>query len=425
MVSGSYSRWIPMLAVLLSLVAGCGSAVTVRAPKAGSTAGAAPGPFVPDEILVEFAPGADVGRIAGGVGATVRGVIRELNVHILGVAPQAAEAAIVALSRSPQVVFAERNGIATAVLDPNDPYDGLNSQGCYQSSKDGCVTQWAWGKVQAYDAWDTTTGSSVPIAVVDTGVDNSHPDLPPVVAQKDFVNKDESAEDDNGHGTHVAGIIGALTDNDVGVAGANWRVSLLAAKVLDGAGSGSYSAVASGIAWAADRGARVINLSLGGSLPSRTLEKAVNYAWNKGAVLACAAGNSGTKQKLYPAAYVNCIAVAATDENDAKASFSNWGADWVDVAAPGVRILSTMPDSAVYLTTRYGYRQDYDSLSGTSMATPHVAGLGGLVWAAGTCQDASCVRKKIEGTADPVGGTGTYWKYGRVNYRAAVANMTP
>jgi thermitase len=411
---------IALLAVLPFLVAGCGSGVTLRPPDAGTVAAPASGAFVPDEILVEFAASADPDRIARGVGARVHGVIEGLNVHILKVSPPAAESVIGALSRNPQVVFAERNGIATTALDPNDPYDGLNGS-CYDSSKHGCVTQWAWGKVEAYAAWDGTTGSSsVRIAVVDTGVDNSHPDLPAVVAQKDFINNDSNAEDDNGHGSHVAGTIGALTDNATGVAAANWSVSILAAKVLNASGSGSYSAVASGIRWAADSGARAINLSLGGSIPSNTLKKAVDYAWNKGAVLACAAGNSGTQQKLYPAAYANCIAVAATDENDAKASFSNYGANWVDVAAPGVKILSTMPDSAVYLTTQYGYKQNYDSLNGTSMATPHVAGQAGLVWARGGCSSASCVRNKIESTADAISGTGTYWKWGRVNYRKAV-----
>lgn len=388
-----------------------------QAPEAGTAAAPAVGSYVPDEILVAFVPGADPERIARGVGARVHGLIDGINVHILKVTPQSAEAAIAALSRNPQVEFAERNGIASVVLDPNDPYDNTS---CYNSSKHGCVTQWAWGKVGAYVAWDLTTGSStIKVAVVDTGVDNSHLDLPTIAAQQDFVNNDPFAEDDNGHGTHVAGTIGALTDNKEGVAGANWAVSLLAAKVLSASGSGSYSAVASGITWSADNGARAINLSLGGSIPSNTLKRAVDYAWNKGAVLACAAGNSGTKQKMYPAAYANCIAVAATDENDAKASFSNWGADWVDVAAPGVKILSTMPNSAVYLTTQYGYKTDYDSLNGTSMATPHVAGLAGLVWARG-CGSASCVRGKIESTATAISGTGTYWRYGRVNYSAAV-----
>src|SRR5262249_19318588 len=192
-------------------------------------------------------------------------------------------------------------------------------------------------------------------------------------------------------------------------------------------GSGSLSAVASGIRWAADNGAKVINLSLGTSSPFRTLERAVNYAWNKGAVLACAAGNAGTSAKTYPAAYTNCISVAATDQNDLKADFSSYGADWVDVAAPGVQILSTMQDQFdwCFLCYAYGYFTGYDALSGTSMATPHVAGLAALVWARGQCTTNACVRSKIESTADPTGGRGTYGRYGRVNYRAAVNGRPP
>ena len=377
------------------------------------------GAFVPDEVLVKFARDVDPGPVARAVGAHLHGRIEGLDVHVLKVPVGTVEATVRALTNNPLVEYAEPNGIATAFLDPNDPYDNTT---CYNSSKNGCVMQWAWAKIQAYQAWDITTGTGIRVAVTDTGVDNSHPDLPAVVAQKDFINNDDIAEDDNGHGTHVAGTIGALTNNSAGVAGTNWSVSLVAVKVLNASGSGSYSAVSSGIKWAADNGAKVINISLGGYLPSSTLKSAVDYAWNKGVVLACAAGNDGMNWKLYPAAYANCIAVAATDKNDAKASFSNYGSSWVDVAAPGVNILSTMPNSSVYLGTQYGYFQDYDSLNGTSMATPHVAGVAGLVWAKfGLSSTASFVRSRIENNADAISGTGTYWAKGRINARRAVS----
>jgi len=163
-------------------------------------------------------------------------------------------------------------------------------------------------------------------------------------------------------------------------------------------------------------------MSLGGSSSSTTLKDAVDYAWNKGVVIACSAGNNGNNMKTYPASYTNCIAVAATDKNDKKASFSSYGLLWVDVAAPGDGVLSTMPNTPVTLNTYYGYKMNYDALSGTSMAAPHVAGLAALVWATGKCTTASCVRSHIEQNTDRLPGTILYWRYGRINaYKAVTA----
>jgi thermitase len=392
---------------------------------------------VADEVLVAFRPGADRSAVARAAGGRVESELEGLGVFVLKVPNGAVERTVAALTRNPNVEFAEPNGYLRAFPNPNDPYDDT---ACYWTSDGTCLTQWAWAKVQAYTAWDVTRGSAtVRVAVVDTGLDVSDPSYPwdpdmtghedivscqaPII--KSFVSG-ETGNDDNGHGTHVSGTIGACTNNEVGVAGANWAVQLMGVKVLDWYGSGTLTAVVKGIRWAADNGAKVINLSLGTSTSYRTLERAVNYAWNKGAVLACAAGNDGTDDRTYPAAYTNCIAVAATDENDEIAWFSNYGASWVDVSAPGVNIVSTIQDyfnwcSLCYL---YGYYEGYDALSGTSMATPHVAGLAALVWAKGVCTTNTCVRSKIESTADPISGTGTspgdLWRYGRVNYYNAV-----
>ncbi len=373
------------------------------------------------EILVKFKDGTsrtDADRVHRTKGGIRKATIPGIDVQVVQVQLGREQEAVQNYSSDPTVEFAEPNGTVEAFVTPNDPY----VSNPYNSSHDGAVSQWAWSVIQAYQAWDILTGTgSIRVAIVDTGVANSHEDLPTLVAQKDFVNNDNSADDDNGHGTHVAGTIGALTNNSKGVAGLNWNVGLMAAKVLDRTGSGTYASVANGIVWAADNGAKAINLSLGGSFASSTLKAAVDYAWNKGAVLACAAGNSGSAAKTYPAAYPNCIAVAATDETDTKASFSNFGAKWVDVAAPGVHILSTLPQTAgFYLNTQYGFHTGYDSLSGTSMATPHVAGLAALVWARGSCSTNSCVRSKIETKADPIPGTGKYWKWGRINAYKAV-----
>jgi len=159
--------------------------------------------------------------------------------------------------------------------------------------------------------------------------DDKHPDFTVcnrTITLKSYVSG-ESGNDDNSHGTHVGGVIGACTDTatPTGVAGANWNVHLLGVKVLNWYGSGSWSAVAKGINWAANNGAKVINLSLGGSTGSTTLRNAVNNAWNKGAVVVCAAGNSPNTTPSYPAYYTNCLAVAATNQNDQRASFSTYG----------------------------------------------------------------------------------------------------
>ncbi|MDR7482928.1 MAG: S8 family serine peptidase [Armatimonadota bacterium] len=418
-----------LIVLVLVLLALAGPGGGAPAPSPGLLPA---GQYVADEILVKFRPNLSVNAdvFARALGARAVGRIAGLDVHLLKVSPARLEALLHSLARHPAVERVELNGIATALAAPDDPHYATS---CYPSSRNGCVTQWGFGPIQAAGAWDITRGwNTVKIAVVDTGIDTSNPDLPPVAAQVDYVNGDGDADDDNGHGTHVAGIIGALTNNTIGVAGMNWGtlggtgdpgVSLLAAKVLNAAGSGSYYAVMNGIMWAVQNGAHVINLSLGGSLPSIFLESAVVNAWQAGSVLACAAGNSGTKAKTYPAAYPECIAVAATDQTDRKASFSNWDKTWVDVAAPGVAILSTMPNSPVYLTTQYAYKQDYDALSGTSMATPFVAGLAGLRWtrwAATGCATNSCIRNKIEATADRISGTGRYWAHGRINAYKAV-----
>ncbi|MDR7555299.1 MAG: S8 family peptidase [Armatimonadota bacterium] len=382
------------VAVLLVAILGGGQG----APAAPRTPGPSQ-PFVPDEILVKFRADVSVNPqvFARSIGASVGGSVDALGVHVFKIPAGTVERTVQMLSRHPLVEYAEPNGIAHAVGTPSDP---LYSQ------------QWAWPKVSAPQAWDLTTGSeTVRCAIVDTGV-GPHEDLPGLAAQRDFVNNDNNASDDNGHGTHVAGTVAALANNGTGGVGANWSVALVAAKVLSASGSGTYAAVANGITWSADQGAWCINISLGGYWPSNTLKNAVNYAWNKGAVLACAAGNDGMNWKLYPAAYDRCIAVAASDQNDTKAWFSNYGASWVDVVAPGVGILSTVLNNG------------YEAWGGTSMATPHVAGLAGLVWARAlarnTCTTASCVRTRIEQNTDAVPGVGTYYKYGRVNYFKAV-----
>jgi thermitase len=194
---------------------------------------------------------------------------------------------------------------------------------------------------------------------------------------------------------------------------------VLDGKVLNDSGVGSSSSLANGIDWAVGNGAKVINMSLG-VRASRTLETAVNNAWNKGAVLVAAAGNGGNQTKIYPGAYPNVIAVAATDNNDAKASFSTYGAGWVDIAAPGANVYSTFPNHAFVLQTQNNRSLGYDVGNGTSMSSAIVAATAALTWSSDPGATQVSVRTKVESSSDKIAGTGTYWAHGRVNADHAV-----
>jgi subtilisin family serine protease len=249
------------------------------------------------------------------------------------------------------------------------------------------------------------------IAVVDTGIQRSHPDLDAkITAGYDYVQNDTAPDDANGHGTHVAGSAAAETNNAAGGAGTCPNCRLMPVRVLDSNGSGTLDNVAKGITYAANNGAKVINLSLGGP-GSATLQSAVDNAWSKGAFVACAAGNDNTTStaNAYPGAYTNCFAVASTDSSDARSSFSNHGT-WVEAAAPGSSIYSTWIGGG------------YNTISGTSMATPHVAGLAGLLASQGLTN--AQIRQRVCDTADKIGGTGTSWSCGRINGDRAVRNLT-
>ncbi|OGC05188.1 hypothetical protein A2276_04535 [candidate division WOR-1 bacterium RIFOXYA12_FULL_43_27] len=258
------------------------------------------------------------------------------------------------------VLYAEPNYIARAVsTTPDDTY--------YSQ-------QWGLTKIGMPAAWDAAKGESgIVIAVADTGVEYTHEDLSSkVIKGWNYISDNNDPLDDNGHGTHVAGIAAAMTNNAKGVAGVGWNHNILAVKVLDSNGDGSIADVSNGIKYAADYGSDVINLSLGDDSPSSTLKEAVDYAIAKGSLLVCAAGNENTSEPLYPAAYDGVLAVAATDSSDQRSIWSatrasNWGT-WVDLAAPGTSIYST------YIGNSYAYE------SGTSMASPFVAGVAALLF---------------------------------------------
>ncbi len=269
------------------------------------------------------------------------------------------------------------------------------------------ASQWHLSTISAPAGWAVTQGSSgVSIAIVDTGIDYTHPDLAgKVTLGPDFGSGDSDPLDTDGHGTHVAGIAAAILGNGAGGAGVCPACQLMAIKVFpDGSGSALDFDVAQGIIWAADNGADVINLSLGGPGASTTLRDAVDYAWSHGVVVVAAAGNSGDGTTSYPAAYPNAIAVAATTSSDTRASFSTYGS-WVDIAAPGVAILSTIPGGG------------YASWSGTSMATPVVAGAAGLAFAGLSGATNTSVRSALEAAVVDLGAAGrdVYFGAGRVD----------
>ncbi|WP_104062524.1 S8 family serine peptidase [Arthrobacter sp. 4R501] len=329
-----------------------------------------------------------------------------------------------ALSRNPAVEYAEPDELVTASTD--DTYFprqyALQNTGQSFTNTAGTIVV-AAGKadadVDAVEAWDVATGSEIRVAVLDSGVASDNADIAPKVVARANFSGAATGEDNYGHGTYIAGAVAASANNAMGVAGVCPGCEILDGKVLNDSGIASSSGLVNAINWSVNNGAKVINMSLG-VRASRTLETAVNNAWSNGVVLVAAAGNGGNQTKIYPGAYPNVIAVAATDNNDAKASFSTYGASWVDVAAPGANVYSTFPNHPFYLGTQNGRSQGYDVGNGTSMSSAIVAATAALAWSSHPGATQTSVRANVETTADKIAGTGTYWAHGRVNAYNAV-----
>lgn len=266
--------------------------------------------------------------------------------------------------------------------------------------------QWNLPIIETEQGWGVGKGSNqVVVGVVDTGVDLNHPDLKGhLLKGTNIVQPDASPIDDVGHGTHVAGIISAIVNNGQGVAGMTWYNPVLPIKVLDQSGAGSTYAVAQGVIWATDHGAKVINMSLGNYADANFLHDAIRYAFDHDVVLVAASGNDNTEQPGFPAAYPEVLAVAATDANKKRATFSNYG-DYIDVSAPGVSIASTFMKS------------QYAALSGTSMASPHVSALAALIRSVNPQLKNTEVMDVIRRTAEDLGprGQDKYYGYGQID----------
>jgi parallel beta-helix repeat protein len=295
---------------------------------------------------------------------------------------------------------------------PNDPY---------------WVNQWGPQKIKADFAWNTTKGNStIIVAVIDTGIDYTHPDLAAnyVPLGYDWVNNDSYPLDDFGHGTHCAGIIAAQLNNSLGIAGLA-QVKIMAEKALDSNGGGYSDQLANAIYDAVNKGAKILSCSWGSASPSSVIHDAILYAVSHGVLVLAAAGNSGSNTPSYPGAYEETVAVSATDSADNPATFTTYG-DWVDVAAPGVDILSTMPTYHVTMNN-YGYGMNYSYMSGTSMACPMAAGVAALILSRFPNWTATQVRSNLEYTADDLGALGfdQYYGHGRINAQNAVEQLQP
>ena len=374
---------------------------------------------MPDEILVKFHSGVsefDKQRVHNLLGAIKSRSGYGNFYHVVSVREGMVEEMISAYSEQPVVAYAEPNHFRFINFIPNDTYYSF---------------QWHLDQINMSDAWNKSTGSGVTVAVVDTGISQAGEDGfgNRVFGGYNFVKENENFSDDNGHGTHVAGTIAQETDNGIGVAGIAYNANLLGVKVLNKKGSGADSGVADGIRWAADNGAQVINMSLGGDSSSQTLEDAVNYANERGVVICAAAGNSGADTIGYPARYDACIAVGSVRYDKEKADYSQYGAG-LDVVAPGGdtsvdQNQDGYGDGVVQETfTKKLFRMKwgYYYFQGTSMATPHVSGLAALIIGKYPAYTPDQVRNAIESTAEDLGlpGYDTTYGYGLINASAAL-----
>jgi thermitase len=326
----------------------------------------------------------------------------QLNAVVVQVKPGSEDSFIQSVKGMPEVAYAERNGVYEATFTPSDTYWSY---------------QWNMRIIKADKAWDTYRGwTEVKVAIVDTGIDYTHNDLAAnyLAGGYDWVNNDFNPIDDNSHGTHCAGILAAVMNNGLGLAGVA-QVKVLAEKVLDNTGSGSWDDAASGIIHATDLGVNVISMSFGGYGYSSLVDSACSYAWSHDVVLVAAAGNDHLNldtNPFYPACFSTVVAVSATDNTDSfDSSYSNYGSQ-IEVSAPGTSIPSTV------LSNGYAYK------TGTSMACPHVAGLVALIRSYKPQFYNSQVRSALQAAVDDKGAVGKdiYYGYGRINCKKVISS---
>jgi len=388
----------------------------------------------PDDILVDLKDDTSAAQVAA--------IERDLGIDLVLVSDQSADeqfyrahvdparrdALLAALAQRSDVEIAEPDSVmsippgeAALVATPGPTEPGYPNDPLYPK-------QWHMRQIGMPEAWKLADGNGVIVAVLDTGVAYENhknftllPDLKGIefVKPYDFVSNTTHANDDHGHGSHVTGSIAQVTNNGIGVTGVARNVRIMPLKVLSAGGSGSVGGIADAIRYAADNGAKVINMSLGGAFPSAVLKKAVKYAFDKGVTVVCAAGNESRSKVGYPAAYPGAIAVSATQNDEAITFYSNYGKD-IDIAAPGGNTRSAdggrnNPDGGVLQNTiEIGNpaKNDYYAYMGTSMASPHAAGVAALVVGEGVT-DPTAVEKVLQNTArKPANQTYNRDKYG-------------
>lgn len=366
--------------------------------------------IAPDRLLVQYKSDAPVVTEAAsidGISVKVVDTLAEIRTQVLQVPPQRLGEIYAQLQRDPNVQSVSYDVVTEVAAIPDDPYLVAGMQ-------------WAPQQIQAPEAWDLSTGEDVIIAVVDSGVAPDHPDLRQrLIPGYNLYDNNDNTADGCGHGTHMAGIVAATTNNHEGVAGIAHAANIMPVKVMNDACSGSYSRLIRGIIYAVDQDARIIVISSGATVESGALRDALIYARSRGVFIAAAAGNNSGSALFYPAAYPEVMSVAGTDQNDQRYTLSNFGNE-IDIAAPANHIYST------YWSADTG--STYEFMSGTSMASPHVAGVAALLWARNPQLSVQAIEEIIRTSADDLGAPGwdPYFGAGRVNaLRAVMAADSP
>ena len=374
-------------------------------------------PYATDRVIVRWRKADRGPMVAQALGLTMGAALGHGDAPgLVKTNGRSVEQTLADLRADPDVLYAEPDYVIqladgeVEAVTVNDPKAG---------------EQYSLDRMQVRRAWNVTTGADNVIAVLDTGVQFSHPDLAGrLLPGHDFVNSDSNASDDNGHGTWVSGIIAARVNDGYGTAGISWSDKILPVKIMSATGSGFTSTLISGLRYAADQGADVINMSIGGYPSSTSVQDAVNYAWTKGAVLVGAAGNNRLEQSHYPASHANVISVSATQMDDEFTNWSNYGPK-VDVSAPGGSVLTTNCDRGI--TASCAYYGSHIVISGTSFAAPNTAGVVALIRARYPNDSPQQVVNRLTSTVDDLGFAGWDKRYGhgRVNaYRAVGGSIS-